>query len=225
MRQKKPFPFLRILVHVLGAAPLVFTLAAALTGHLGANPIQDVEQRLGRTALYFLVGTLAVTPITTLTGWQALLPRRRALGLYTFLYACLHFLVFIAIDYGFDFVEIGRLILEKPFILLGVLTGLLLLPLAVTSFDRFTRAMGKNWKWLHRLVYIAGVMVIIHYAWAKKGNLFSLQGDILKPLLWGLLVILLLVLRIPAVRKAVIMWRQSLTEKARQKRQRGRELP
>ncbi len=211
MSRDKEFPWLRILVHLLGFLPLATILFAALTGRLTVNPIQDIEQRLGRAALYFLVASLAVTPVYTLTGWRSVLPRRRALGLYAFLYASLHFTTFAAIDYGFDLREIGRLILEKPFILLGLTTGLLLVPLAITSFDYFIRKMRKKWKSLHRLVYVAGGTVIIHYAWAKKGDLFALQGDILKPLLWGLLVVFLLVLRIPAVRRGVSGLRQRIT--------------
>jgi sulfoxide reductase heme-binding subunit YedZ len=199
-----------VVVHLLGWLPLAWLGFDALTRRLSVNPIQDIEQRLGRAALYFLVASLAVTPVFTLTGWRSVLPRRRALGLYAFLYASLHFLTFAAIDYGFDLQEIGRLIVEKPFILLGLTTGLLLLPLAVTSFDYFMRTMGKKWKSLHRLVYLAGVTVIIHYVWAKKGDLFNLRGDILKPLLWGVLILVLLVLRIPAVRRGVSRVRQRI---------------
>jgi sulfoxide reductase heme-binding subunit YedZ len=199
--KSRNFPWLRIFVHLLGILPLAWLGFDALTRHLSVNPIQDIEQRLGRAALYYLVASLSITPLTTLTGWKDLPPRRRALGLYAFFYASLHFFTFAAIDYGFDLTEIGRLILEKPFILLGLTTGLLLLPLAFTSFDYFIRKMKKKWKSLHRLVYVAGMTVILHYAWAKKGNLFTLSGDILQPLLWGLLVVLLLLLRIPAVRK------------------------
>lgn len=209
MKSKK-FPWLRILVHVLGWLPLAWLGFDALTGRLSVNPIQDIEQRLGRAALYFLVATLAVTPLTTLTGLRDLPPRRRALGLYTFLYASLHFITFVAIDYGFDLPEIARLTVEKPYILVGLLTGLILLPLAVTSFDHFMRKMGKRWKLLHRLVYLAGLTVILHYAWAKKGDLFTLSGDIVKPLLWGLVVALLLVLRLPAVRKWISATRQKI---------------
>ncbi len=218
MKARK-FPTLRLLVHVCGALPLVLILFAALTGQLSFNPIQDIEQRLGRAALYFLVASLAVTPLMTLTGWRALQPRRRALGLYAFLYASLHFITFAVVDYGFDLQEIGRLILEKPFILVGLLAGSMLLPLAITSFDHFMRKMGKRWKSLHRLAYAAGLLVILHYAWAKKGNLFTLSGDIVKPLLWGLLVVLLLVLRLPAVRKWVSGLRQKIAGSVRTLRQ------
>jgi sulfoxide reductase heme-binding subunit YedZ len=208
---QKGISWLRVTVHLLGWLPLALIAFDALTGRLSVNPIQDVEQRLGRAALYFLLASLAVTPLTTLTGWRALPPRRRALGLYAFLYAALHFATFVAVDYGFDLPEILRLVGEKPFILLGFTAGILLLPLAVTSFDFFMRKMGKRWKLLHRLVYVIAPIVIVHYGWAKKGTFFALSGDILQPLLWGLLVLLLLFLRIPAIRRPLSTLRQRLS--------------
>jgi sulfoxide reductase heme-binding subunit YedZ len=211
MTNRKKFPWLRILVHILGILPLALIGYAAWAGRLSVNPIQDIEQRLGLAALYFLVATLAVTPIYTLTGWRAILARRRALGLYTFLYVALHFTTFAVVDYGFDFAEIGRQIPEKPFILLGVTAGIMLLPLAVTSFDYFVRRMGRKWKRLHWLVYPAALVVILHYAWSKKGSLFTLSGDILKPLLWGLLVVVLLLLRLPPIKK----WFGTLRQKSK----------
>jgi len=208
---QKGISWLRVTVHLLGWLPLALIAFDALTGRLSVNPIQDVEQRLGRAALYFLLASLAVTPLTTLTGWRALPPRRRALGLYAFLYAALHFATFTAVDYGFDLPEILRLVGEKPFILLGFTAGILLLPLAVTSFDFFMRKMGKRWKSLHRLVYVIAPIVIVHYGWAKKGTFFALSGDILQPLLWGLLVLLLLFLRLPAIRRPLSTLRQRLS--------------
>lgn len=202
--------WLRWFVHLLGVWPLAAIGWNAWQGNLSVNPIQEVEQRLGRTALYFLLASLAVTPLTTLTGWRALPPRRRALGLYAFLYAGLHFATFVALDYGFDLPEILRLTGEKPFILVGFSAGFLLVPLAITSFDHFIRKMGKRWKRLHRFVYIIAPLVIVHYGWAKKGDFFALRGDILQPLLWGILLLLLLVLRIPAIRQTVSALRRKI---------------
>ena len=105
------------------------------------------------------------------------------MGLYAFLDASLHVTTFASLDYGFNVREILRLTGEKPFILLGFSAGLLLLPLAVTSFDYFIRRMGRGWKTFHRLTYLIAPLVIVHYAWARKGNLFALRGDILQPLL------------------------------------------
>jgi sulfoxide reductase heme-binding subunit YedZ len=100
-----------------------------------------------------------------------------------------------------DWGEILRLTVEKPFILIGLLAGLILLALAATSFKYWMKRLGKNWKRLHKTIYLASGLVVLHYAWAVKGSLANLSGDILRPLSMGLLVAILLVLRIPAVRR------------------------
>ena len=166
-----------------------------------ANPIQAVEQRLGRVAVYFLIASLACTPIVTLTGWREPIKRRRALGLYAFMYASLHFIAFAGLDYGFDIQQIAKLISEKTFILLGITAGLILLALAVTSFNWWKRQMGKGWQNLHRTIYLGGVIVVLHYAMARKANINTLSGDIIQPLIIGILLAILLLLRVPAIRK------------------------
>lgn len=203
MKRKTHFPWLRVLVHLLGWLPLVYLIYAFYAGKLTINPVQDLEQILGRIAIYWMVATLAVTPLYTLTGLRNLPNRRRAIGLYAFLYTCLHLLVFFGLDYAFNLVEIWSLVTGKVYLLVGVLAVLLLIPLAVTSFDYFIRTMGRNWKRLHWLVYPAVVVSILHYALAQKGNLFTLRGNILRPFLWLLLTILLLILRLPPVRRWV----------------------
>lgn len=208
--RKIKFNWLRWVVHAAGFFPVALLILDGLTGKLSVNPIQDIIQRMGRAAVYFLIASVAVTPVITLTGWQVLLPRRRVLGLYAFLYAALHFLIFAIFDYGFNIQEIVRQIFEKPFLFIGVIAGAILLSLAVTSFDIFFRRLGKRWQSLHRLVYIAAMAVIVHYTWAKKGNLLSLSGDIWQPLALGLILVLLLVLRIPVVRKWVIHLRHDI---------------
>lgn len=193
--------WMRVTVHSAGLLPLALIGISALQGSLSVNPIQDIEQRLGRAAFYFLVATLACTPLHTIFGWRALLRYRRTLGLYSFFYASLHFFVFAGVDYGFDLSEIGKLITEKPFILLGVFSGSILLALAITSFDWWKKKLRRKWIYLHRLVYLAGLITVVHYGGARKGDLFNLRGDILYPVLWGILVVFLLIMRIPAIRK------------------------
>jgi sulfoxide reductase heme-binding subunit YedZ len=210
---KKKFPWLRIAVHIIGWLPLLMLILDFVAHKLTVNPIQAAEQRLGRTALYFLIASLAVTPVYIVTGWRNILPRRRALGMYAFFYASLHFLIFAGLDYGFDFQQIFDLITTKPFIIIGALAFLLLIPLAVTSFDYFIRHMKKTWKRLHWLIYPAALIVILHFAWARKGDLLHLQGNIIQPLLFGLLLIFLLVLRIPPVRRSVSGLRQKIRER------------
>ena len=198
---------LRISVHLIGLLPLLELSYYWLTDGLTVNPIQFVEQFLGRAAANLLVVALAVTPIVTLTGWRKLSKHRRALGLYAFAYFALHFLTFAVLDYGLDFPEMLRLIVEKPFILFGFLAGLILLALATTSFKFWMKKMGKKWQRLHKLVYLAGGLVVVHYALAVKGSFATLSGDIIRPLIMGTVVTLLLLLRVPAIRRLVISLR------------------
>lgn len=200
MKTRKRPDTLRIGVHLFGLAPLGFLLASALMNQLTINPIQNIEQRLGHYALYMLVASLAVTPINTVFGWRQLLRHRRTIGLYAFFYACLHFSVFFGVDYFFDVREVLMLTIEKPYIWLGLSGLIILIALTVTSFKWWMKKMGHGWQSLHRTVYLAAVILVIHYAWAKKGNIATLSGDVLQPLLIGLIVAILLILRIPPIR-------------------------
>lgn len=200
----------QIVIHFCGWFPLLITLYQVLTGNLTANPIQAVEQRLGRVALYFLIASLACTPIVTLTGWREPIKRRRALGLYAFMYASLHFIVFAGVDYGLDLPQLAKLTSEKPFILLGLTAGLILLALAITSFKWWMRQMGKGWQNLHRTIYLGGIIVVIHFAMARKANIATLSGDIIQPLIIGILLAILLLLRIPVIRRLASGLRQKL---------------
>jgi sulfoxide reductase heme-binding subunit YedZ len=203
-------PWLRITIHILGWLPLAYLIYAFTTNRLTINPIQNLEQILGRIAIYWLVATLAVTPLYTLTGMRDLPNRRRAVGLYAFLYTCLHLSVFIGLDYAFNLTQIWNLVTGKVYLLVGVLAVLMLIPLAITSFDYFKRRMGKNWKRLHWLVYPAVIISILHYALSQKGDLFTLRGNVLRPFLWGILSIILLALRLSPARRWISQMRQKL---------------
>ncbi len=207
----KPLDILRIAIHLIGLNPLLQVGFYALTNNLTINPIQFLTKFLGFHALNLLILSLAVTPVVTLTGWRALIRHRRTLGLYAAFYAGLHFLMFAGVDYAFDLSEINRQIVEKPYILMGFAAGLILLALTLTSTKAAMKQLGKSWQALHRLAYLAGVIVIIHYAWALKGNLATLSGEVLDPLLKGLLTALLLILRIPPVRR----WAAGLRQRIR----------
>jgi methionine sulfoxide reductase heme-binding subunit len=208
-RLKSKPDWLRISVHLIGLFALLQLTYFWLFDKLTVNPIQFIEQHLGRAAVTMLVLSLAVTPLVTLTGWRSLTRHRRTLGLYAFFYFSLHFLTFAVLDYGLDWKEIIRLTTEKPFIIVGLSAGLILIALAATSFKFWMKRLGKNWKRLHMSIYLASGLVILHYAWAVKGSLTSLSGDILRPLMMGLLVVLLLILRIPPVRR----WAASLRQR------------
>lgn len=199
----KRYTPLQIAIHIYGWSTLVILIIDFFTGNLTANPIQALEQRTGRHAITLLVLSLACTPLNNLFGWRELIKRRRALGLYAFLYATLHVIIFIDLDYGLAWSLIIQTIVEKPYIVVGVLSFLLLIPLAFTSFDIWKKRLGKSWKRLHQLIYLIAPLVALHYAWGKKGDFFRLQGEIIRPLIYALFIIVLLVMRLPQVRKAL----------------------
>ncbi len=187
--------------HALALLPLARLALAALSGGLTANPIQYAEQRLGDTAIAVLTAGLAVSPVVMLTGWRKLSRLARPLGLYAFGYAFAHFLIFIGLDFGFSGPLLWQELREKPFILLGLSALLILGALALTSFRGWMRRLGKNWKRLHRLVYVAGVLAVIHYGLALKGDFFRLRGNELLPLLYAVAILILLAMRIPWIKK------------------------
>ena len=210
--KKFRFTPLQILMHVYAWSALAHLLFDFAFGYLSPNPIQDLEQRTGRHAITLLVLSLLCTPLNTLFGWKEPLKRRRALGLYAFMYAAVHVLIFLDLDYGLAWSLIFQSVFEKPYILVGAASFLLLIPLAVTSFDTWKVRLKKNWKRLHKTVYFIAPLVVLHFAWSKKGSIFQLQGDVLRPLVYGLVVVLLLAMRLPAVRKALASFRARTLE-------------
>ncbi|GAB4447368.1 MAG: hypothetical protein OHK0041_06970 [Anaerolineales bacterium] len=216
---------LQVAVHVYAWSVLVILIFQFFTHNLTANPIQALEQRTGRHAITLLVLSLACSPLNTLFKWNEPLKRRRALGLYAFMYAVIHVLIFLHLDYGLAWSLIAQTIFEKPFIIVGVISFLLLIPLAWTSFDIWKKRLGKTWKRLHQTVYIIAPLVVLHYAWSKKGNFFALQGEIIRPLIYGLVVVLLLILRVPQVRKAAASLRDRILPLLRKRTPHPSPLP
>lgn len=201
---------LQFAMHAYAWSVLVILIFQFFTDNLTVNPIQALEQRTGRHAITLLVLSLACTPLNTLLKWPELLKRRRALGLYAFMYATIHVLIFLHLDYGLAWSLIVQTIFEKPFVIVGVISFLLLIPLAWTSFDIWKKRLGKKWKRLHQVVYVIAPLVVLHYAWSKKGDFFALQGEIVRPLIYGLIVVLFLVMRIPQVRKGIVSVRDRI---------------
>ena len=188
--------WLRVLVHLGAAVPLALLLWDAWRGDLTANPIQFITLRTGKTALILLLLSLLCTPLNLLFGLKAVLPLRRPLGLWAFFYVCVHLLIFTVLDYGLDWQLIAETVAKKRYVLVGFTAFLLLLPLALTSTKASMRRLGKRWKQLHRLVYLAALLAIVHFVWLVK-------ADIREPLLYGAGLLLLLALRLPPVRRAV----------------------
>ncbi len=191
-RRKNPSKgnWLRATVHIGALVPFALLAYDFFTANLTVNPIQEATLRTGKTALVLLVLSLAASPLCFILDYNPILKTRRTLGLYAFFYAGIHFIIFIWLDYGlnWDFIVDG--FLEKPFALVGFAAFLILLALAITSTDGWKRRLGKAWKKLHRWVYAAGLLVIVHYIWVVK-------SDTREPLAWGAALALLLLLRIP----------------------------
>jgi sulfoxide reductase heme-binding subunit YedZ len=200
----------QVMVHVLALAPLALLIWNGYHGNLTANPIQAITFRTGKLALLLLVLSLACTPLNTAFGVRMALKWRRPLGLYAFMYATLHFLTFTVLDYGLDPVLLREAIFEKRYALIGFAAFVLLIPLAITSTRGWMKRLGQRWKRLHQLVYIAGLLVIVHYVWLVK-------ADKREPLAYGALVVLLLALRIPYVRRAASGLRNRLTADRRRR--------
>jgi len=215
----------QIITHLGAWIPAIYLGIAYLTDHLTINPIQELTQKSGYTAMVLLVLSLACTPVNTLFGWRQALKLRRPLGLYAFLYAFAHFLIFAGLDYRFDLNFLPDAILEKPFILLGSAALFILTLLAITSFRWWMKRLGKNWKRLHKLIYLAVLLVLIHFAWSQKGDLSRLQGDILQPVLFSLGVGILLLMRIPPIRRRLAHLQQTITSTWMKYMEKKRSLP
>jgi sulfoxide reductase heme-binding subunit YedZ len=191
----------RILVHVAALVPFALLVWDGAHNQLTVNPIQEVTFRTGRNALKLLLLSLACTPAANLLGFKAAALVRRPLGLYAFFYATLHFLTFTVVDYGLDWRLIEQGIVEKRYVLAGFAAFVLLIPLALTSTKAWQRRLGRRWRMLHWLVYPAAAIAILHFIWLSKGDVLLLKGDIRRPVLYGLTLASLLLLRAPAIRR------------------------
>jgi sulfoxide reductase heme-binding subunit YedZ len=167
------------LVFLLALVPLAYLAVGAATDDLGANPIEALEHGTGLWSLRFLAITLAVTPVRQLTGWNWLARYRRMLGLFTFFYVTVHLLVYAGLDMTLDVGDIVEDVVEHPYVTLGMLGWLLLVPLAITSTKGWIRRLGgRRWNRLHRLTYVVALLGTIHFYWLVK-------KDVTEPLLYA----------------------------------------
>ena len=181
----KPIVFLLCLV----PAVLVFTDALEITGRLGANPIEEIQDRFGNWALRFILITLTVTPLRKLTDWNWLIRFRRLFGLFTFFYVLMHFLTWLFLDQGLLLSAIAEDLIERPFITIGFAAFLLLIAMAVTSTNNMRRRLGRRWQKLHYSAYAVGLLGVWHYWWQVK-------KDITEPLVYAVILAALLAIRI-----------------------------
>ena len=164
-------PAAKPLLFLLALGPFAWLFYGAAANTLGVNPAEALIRASGDWTLRFLCLTLAITPLRHITGWHALARLRRMLGLFTFFYAVLHFLGFAWLDMGFDLAAIVSDIAKRPFILVGTLALLTMVPLAATSFNRAIKALGAaRWQALHRAVYATALLGLLHFFWMRSGK-------------------------------------------------------
>jgi sulfoxide reductase heme-binding subunit YedZ len=206
---KSHFKQIRWGVHLAAWAPLIVLIVDALNDNLTVNPIQAATQRTGQAAIILLILSLACTPISTYLGWKDAVKLRRALGLYAFMYAAIHFVLFTIVDFGLQPDLIVREFVEKRYLWVGLPAFIILIALAATSFRWAMKRLGKNWKRLHRLIYLGAILVVLHLAFVIKGDLFTLSGDVWKPLVAAIVIGILLIVRLPWLRRRWVSWRSS----------------
>jgi len=177
-------------VFLLCLVPLIEIAWRGVSGAIGPNPVEALTHTTGDWGLRLLLLTLAVTPLRRLTGWGWLLRFRRMLGLFAFFYLSLHLATYLGLDQFFDWAAVAEDIAKRPYITLGFAAFLLLVPLAVTSTRGMVRRLGRRWQTLHRLIYPAAVLGVLHFLWLTK-------ADTREPLLYAAVLTLLLALRWP----------------------------
>ncbi|MDO9422647.1 MAG: protein-methionine-sulfoxide reductase heme-binding subunit MsrQ [Methylobacter sp.] len=186
---KKGWAGIKVTVFLLSLLPFGLLVNDGINDQLGANPIETLHFGFGDWALRFLCMGLALTPIKIITGQSWPMRFRRMIGLFVFFYASLHLLIFIAFDLSLSWEAFKDEVPKSPYILMGLLTYSLLIPLAVTSTKNMQKRLGRNWIKLHRLVYIAGLTALIHYFWLVK-------ADYTEPLIYAAVISILLAIRI-----------------------------
>jgi len=192
----------KIALFVTCLLPFFWLLTDTFLGRLGGNPIETLHFRTGDWTLRFLCLTLALRPARVLTGQIWIMRLRRMIGLFTFFYATLHMLVYVLLDQSFSWAQIRDEIPETPYVIVGMLAYLLLLPLALTSTKKMQRRLGRNWKKLHSLIYGAALLAPWHYFWLVK-------KDYCEPLFYATLIVLLLGFRVAQARRKRLRIRNS----------------
>ena len=183
------------LLFIICLVPFIALTVGAVNNTLGVNPVEKLTHETGEWTLRLLLLTLAITPLRRITGHAWIIKLRRMLGLFTFFYACLHFTTYIWLDQFFDWQEILIDIPKRPFITVGFMAFVLLIPLALTSTNSMMRLLKKRWVQLHKLIYVIAVLGCLHFLWVVK-------ADTLEPLLYFLILLVLLGYRAIEQRRA-----------------------
>jgi len=181
--------YFKSVIFFLSSIPFIIIIAKIFLDQLGPEPIKEITHHTGEWTLLFLVFTLLMSPLKRFTNLNIWISIRRMLGLFAFFYASLHMFTYVGLDYQFDLSAISKDILTKKFIFVGFAAWFLMIPLALTSSKKMMSVLRKNWKKLHRLIYLISILGVIHFLWLVK-------KDLTEPLIYLLIIIILLILRI-----------------------------
>ncbi|SHH60990.1 sulfite oxidase heme-binding subunit YedZ [Massilia sp. CF038] len=195
----KQLVLIKAALFVLALLPLARLVWLTVSGQF-VDPLEAITRGTGDWVLYLLCITLAVTPLRRLSGWNWVVKLRRMAGLFAFFYAFLHFLAFLWFDHFFDLAAMWKDVLKRPFITVGFIAFVLLIPLAVTSTNGMIKRLGgKRWQWLHRLIYLIAPLGILHFWWMKAG-----KHNFTQPIIFGVIVAVLLGLRLVWLRQKAV---------------------
>jgi sulfoxide reductase heme-binding subunit YedZ len=197
----RPLSWRNLIVHIIALLPLLLTAYEYVTNTLPIVLDRHLVIRFGAVGLAFLIAAFSITPISILTGKTNLKPIRRPLGVYGFCYIALHLMAYAWLSNGFDWDLILRDIGERRAMRVGLLGFALLIPLALTSTNGWQKRLGRRWKILHRLVYFAVPLSILHYFWLER----DIKDWVF---VYAALVIFLFVTRLPAIRRSAAKRRQ-----------------
>ncbi len=206
IRQKLPMFFIKSLVLLLLLGPLIALANDLYVFRLGANPVEEMLHRTGTWSIRILLLALAVSPLQMVfrSAWPVRF--RRMIGVTAFFYVLIHLLIYLWLDRQWYWDDIVLDIIDRPYITVGFAAFCILLALALTSFKRMMRYMGRKWKTLHRGAYIAGLLGVLHYLWLVK-------ADLLQPLIYGGVLIILMAFRYKPARILLLSWQKPVVAK------------
>ena len=181
--------YYKIVVFLICLWPIYSILYAIYFNSLGAEPVKKITHHFGEWTLIFICLTLSMSPLKKITNSNIWISYRRMLGLFVFFYATIHMLTYVGLDYWFNWNSIFDDVIKKKYIFIGFAAWLLLIPLAITSSQKMVRLLKKNWKRIHRLIYIIAIFGVLHYIWLSKTIFFG-------PLIYLVIILILLIFRI-----------------------------
>ncbi len=208
LSKKQQLQALKVITHIGALYPLIKLYYNYYTYNLGVEEVNAAILATGYPAIVLLVLSLAITPLNTLFGWSILGPLRKPLGLYAFMYAMLHVTIFVVLDYGLDWGAFITEITTRWYAIVGFISWLIMVPLAITSTKWSQRKLGKRWKTLHRTVYLSAILGVVHY-------ILQARNDYNLPFTFAALLAIFLVLRFDWIKSRIVAYRK---ERAKAKR-------